>query len=271
MKIKKMLTTALVLVCGAMFSFANAQEGNGYWQEVQKKGVLKCGAASAPPYILRDPKTSDYSGIFVDLCRQFGAELGVKVEIVDTNWDNMVAGLQSARWDMSMALNRTPKRALAVTYSEPVWSFQISAVYDKSNPKFSQQPKSLQDLDKSEVTIAVVSGTAIDAATSPKIKQAQIMRLPDVDAARLALTSRRADILIEDADTNAILAATNKERWATLLPNPPIAKQGIAFAVRRDATLSDMQVLDIFVQNKLATGEIEELGKSYIEKLSKNQ
>ncbi|MNG21965.1 hypothetical protein D3C84_1063990 [compost metagenome] len=75
--------------------------------------------------------------------------------------------------------------------------------------------------------------------------------------------------MIEDADTNAILAATNKDRWAIVLPNPPIAKQGIAFAVRRDAKLSDMQVLDIFVQNKLATGEIDELGKSYIDKLSK--
>lgn len=270
MKSTSAFKLGLALLGAVLFTAAHADEGNGYWQEVQKKGVLKCGAASAPPYILRDPKTSEYSGIFVDLCRQFGAELGVKVEIVDTNWDNMVAGLQSGRWDMSMALNRTPKRALAVTYSDPVWSFQISAVYDKSNPKFATPPQALQDIDKSDVTVAVVSGTAIDAAASPKLKQAQIMRLPDVDAARLAISSRRADILIEDADTNAILAATNKERWAVLLPNPPIAKQGIAFAVRRDAKLSDMQVLDIFVQNKQATGEIEELGKDYINKLSKN-
>ncbi|MFG0396597.1 substrate-binding periplasmic protein [Pseudomonas alloputida] len=269
MKFAPALKVAVALFGALMFSSAHSDEGSGYWQEVQKKGVLKCGAASAPPYILRDPKTSEYSGIFVDLCRQFGAELGVKVEIVDTNWDNMVAGLQSGRWDMSMALNRTPKRALAVTYSDPVWSFQISAVYDRANPKFANAPQSLQDIDKADVTVAVVSGTAIDAAASPKLKQAQVMRLPDVDAARLAISSRRADVLIEDADTNAILAATNKDRWSVLLPNPPIAKQGIAFAVRRDAKLSDMQVLDIFVQNKLATGEIDELGKGYIDKLSK--
>ncbi|MCY1547848.1 hypothetical protein D9M68_839280 [compost metagenome] len=56
-----------------------------------------------------------------------------------------------------------------------------------------------------------------------------------------------------------------------LSPKPAIAKQGIAFAVRRDATVGDLQVLDIMIQNKLATGEIDELGKGYIDKLAKPQ
>ncbi|MDT4824982.1 putative histidine-binding protein [compost metagenome] len=211
MKIMKMLAAALgvALVSCAISSMTYAQEGNGYWQEVQKKGVLRCGAATAPPHIIRDPKTSEYSGTFVDLCRQFGEELGVKVEMVDTTWDNMVAGLQAGRWDMSMALNRTPKRALAVAYSQPVWNFEISGVYDQANPKFAQAPKSLADIDKPGVNIAVVSGTAIDAAVSGKIKNAQIMRLPDIDSSRLALSSKRVDLLFEDSDATAIFAATN--------------------------------------------------------------
>ncbi|WEK12211.1 MAG: transporter substrate-binding domain-containing protein [Candidatus Pseudomonas colombiensis] len=42
---------------------------------------------------MRDARSGQYSGYFVDLCRDFGERvLKVKVEFVDTNWDNLVAG-----------------------------------------------------------------------------------------------------------------------------------------------------------------------------------
>lgn len=237
----------------------------GYWQEVQKRGVLRCGAALAPPYVIRDLKTGQYSGIFADLCREFGEkQLGVKVEMVDTSWENIVAGLQSGRWDLAMALNRTPKRALAVTYSRPAWDYEINALYDKANPKFQQAPKSLEDIDKAGITLVVGSGTAADQLLTAKIKKAQILRLADVDATRLALSSRRADIHFDDADMNAPFAATAAAKWVTFSPQPAIAKQGIAFALRRDANQADLQAIDIFIEDKLATGEIQALGKNYI-------
>ena len=257
----------LAVTCGIELSPAYGQDSDGYWEKIQQRGVLRCGAASAPPYIIRDPKTASYSGIFVDLCRQFGDQLGVKVEIVDTTWDNMVAGLQAGRWDVSMALNRTPRRALAVNYSEPVWDFRISALFDRLNPKFKVEPVSLKDIDKPENTVALVAGTAIDAAVTKKLRYAQVLRLPDIDSSRLALVSRRADILFEDADSNSIFEATNAQKWKSVHPNPPIAKQGIAFAVRLEAQPADLQALNIMIQNEVASGQVADLGKYYIEQL----
>ena len=84
---------------------AHAQETEKLWENVQKAGVLRCGAATAPPYVMRDPKSGEYSGFFVDLCREFGEKfLEVEVEFVDTTWDNIIAGLQAGKWDVSMAL-----------------------------------------------------------------------------------------------------------------------------------------------------------------------
>jgi len=87
------------LACLALAGFmassvpARAEDANA-WQSVKKAGVLRCGAAVAPPYVMRDPKTGEYSGFFSDLCRDFGQKvLKVKVEFVDTSWDNIVAGL----------------------------------------------------------------------------------------------------------------------------------------------------------------------------------
>src|ERR1700726_1568723 len=46
---------------------ATAQQSENLWKDVQERGVLRAGAALAPPHVMRDPKTGEYSGIFVDL------------------------------------------------------------------------------------------------------------------------------------------------------------------------------------------------------------
>src|SRR5690349_12705748 len=101
-------TAALVLVASFSPTAASAETTDGYWQGVQKTGALRCGAAVAPPYVMRDPASGEYSGFFADLCREFAEVLKVKPEFVDTTWDNIVAGLQAGKWDVSLALNRTP-------------------------------------------------------------------------------------------------------------------------------------------------------------------
>jgi polar amino acid transport system substrate-binding protein len=271
-KWKLMLAALGATLAMAVQGVAHAQASpGGYWQDVQKRGVLRCGIATAPPYVIRDPKSGQYSGIFVDLCREFGEkQLGVKVELVDTSWDNIVAGLQSNRWDLALALNRTPKRALAIAFSRPVWDYEITAVYDKVNPKFQSAPKSLDDLDRAGTTIAVMSGTSADQLLTARVKKATILRLADVDATHLALSSRRADALFDDGDTNAPFALTDRKRWVNLHPAPAIAKQGIGFGLRRDASEADLQVLDIFIQDKAATGDIAALGKTYLDQIASN-
>jgi polar amino acid transport system substrate-binding protein len=248
---------------------SRAQTSGGYWQDIQKRGSLRCGVAEAPPHVIRDPKTGTYSGTFVDLCREFAEKvLGVKAEMVDTTWDSIVAGLQAGRWDLALALNQNPKRGMAIAFSEPAWQFQITIVYDKNNPKMQPAPQSLADVDKAGVNLAIVAGTAQDQTLSGLIKNATIVRLPDVDATRLAVTTHRADALADDGDTDALFVATNPNRLAALAPTPAISKQGIAFGLRRDASWADVQALNFFITEKLATGEIQRIGQGYIDKLA---
>ena len=57
---------ALALMTALSTTTTLAQTADGYWQGVQKAGVLRCGAAVAPPYVMRDPATGEYSGFFAD-------------------------------------------------------------------------------------------------------------------------------------------------------------------------------------------------------------
>ncbi len=230
------------------------------WGGVQAAGKLRCGAAVYPPYVMRDPVTGDYSGFFADLCRQFGEEvLNVPVEFVDTTWDNIVAGLQAGKWDMSLALNRTPTRALAVTFSEPAVPYEVTLVYNKANPKVPADAKSLADFDVAGMTIAVASGTAMDKSVSPLIRNATILRLPSSDEARLAVMSRRADVLADPSDTNRLFVEANKDWAVAMAPTPAIAKQGVGFGLNAAFPAKDVAALNIFIEEKVATGQVDRL------------
>ncbi|MBB6487731.1 substrate-binding periplasmic protein [Rhizobium lusitanum] len=260
---------ALALMAGVSATSAHAQTADGYWQGVQKAGVLRCGAAVAPPYVMRDPATGEYSGFFADLCKEFAEVLKVKPQFVDTTWDNIVAGLQAGKWDVSLALNRTATRAMAVQFSIPAMEYQISLAYNKSNPKIPATAVSVADIDNTGVTIAVMSGTAQDKAISAAVKSATIMRLPGNDETRLALTSKRADILVDASDTNQLLTQANPDWAVALNPKPALAKQGVSFGLPHNMSASDVEVANIFLEEKVATGHVDELIRKAVDEVLK--
>ncbi|MBY5326002.1 substrate-binding periplasmic protein [Rhizobium leguminosarum] len=260
---------ALALMGGLSATAAQAETAEGYWQGVQKAGVLRCGAAVAPPYVMRDPATGEYSGFFADLCKEFADVLKVKPEFVDTTWDNIVAGLQAGKWDLSLALNRTPTRAMAVQFSIPAMEYQISLAYNKNNPKIAAGAASVADIDKAGVTLAVMSGTAQDKAISAAVKNATVMRLPGNDETRLAVTSKRADILVDASDTNQLFTQSNPEWAVALNPTPALAKQGVAFGLPHNLSAADVEVVDIFLEEKVATGHVDELIKKAVDDVLK--
>ena len=196
---------------------------------------------------------------FIDVMDGFAASIDVEVEIVETTWGNMVAGVQAGRWDISSGLNRNPQRALALNYSIPIWSYEIGLLYDTNNPKISADMASLADFDVEGMTIAVMQGAAGDLSVSPQIENARILRLDGANEGRLAIIAKRADVFATDSDIHRITVAQNPDWAVQVLPNPAIAKQGIAFGLRNSVPLEDIQVLDIYLEEQIATGAVQRL------------
>lgn len=257
-KMLKQVTAAAVVVA-ALSGAAVAQDGQSYWQGVQAAGKLRCGAAVAPPYVMRDPATGEYSGFFAELCRELATTLEVEPEFVDTTWDNIVAGLQAGKWDVSLALSRTPARAMAINFSIPAMEYQISLAHNKDNPKIPANAASVADIDVEGVTVAVMSGTAQDKAISSAITKATILRLPTNDETRLALISKRADVLVDANDTNQLFTQSNPDWAVAFNPTPALAKQGVAFGLPARLSAQDVEVVNIFLEERVATGHVEDL------------
>jgi polar amino acid transport system substrate-binding protein len=258
------LASVTALAVAGLLAGGPAAAQEKLWEKVQSEGVLKVGAAVAAPHAIRDPKTGEWSGVAIDVLKKFAETLEVDFQVVDTTWDNIIAGMQANKWDIAVALNRTPRRAIAINYSAPYWFYQISLVYNKNNEKIEAGWKSLADFDKSGVTIAVMSGTAQDHSITPLIENATIARLPDFDASRMAVISNRADVLADDADGNMLFADSNPDWSATVIPDPAIAKQGIAFGFRETVSLEDIQALDILIEELRAEGVMDQWMDHYV-------
>ncbi|WP_420583654.1 transporter substrate-binding domain-containing protein [Ruegeria sp.] len=266
----KMKTFAAVatLSAAALAQGAVAQERENLWADVQERGTLRVGVAEAPPLLVRDPKTGEWSGYFLDVMDGFAESIDVKVEPVETTWGNMVAGLQAGKWDISSALNRKPQRALAVNYSIPIWSYEIGLLYDTRNPKITEDMTSLADFDKEGITIAVIQGAAGDLSITPQVENAKIIRLDGANEGRLAIIAKRADVFATDSDIHRITILQNPDWAAQTLPEPAIAKQGIAFGLRKSVPLEDIQVLDIYLEEQVATGNVQRLYEAAVDQIS---
>lgn len=258
------LALAAAMAVGLSFVGAASAQEEGAWTVVQKAGELRCGAGEAPPYVMKDPATGEYSGFFVEMCREFADVLQVKPVFVDTSWDNMVAGLQAGKWDLAMALTATPQRALAITFSAPISATETTFAYNKDNPKF-KDPKSLADFDVAGVTIAVTSGTAQDKVLSDLVKNATIMRLGATSELQLSLMSKRSDVVFDTNAANDLFATAHPDAVVQLRPSPAMDKRGVSFGLRRDTSAADLEVINLYIQDSIVSGHVDALIKQALE------
>lgn len=255
-KVRKSFFVAFLFLLASVYTTAAIAAP---WSDVKARGVLRCGAAVAPAYVMKDMNTGKYSGFFVALCRQFAAKLGVKAKMVDTSWDNIVAGVQSGRWDLGLALNITPQRKRAVNFSVPVMKYRVTFLYRKGDHKIPGHITSLKQLNKPSITVAVMSGTVQQESAAKALPHAHLMPLPSDNEARLAVTSGRADLLADAHISNLVFKYAHPS-WARIYdPKPPLAPQGVAFALAKSRPKSDVAMLNRFIESKKKSGEIHKL------------
>lgn len=239
---------------------------DGYWKEVQQRGVLRCAYASSPPYQMKDVKTGEYGGAYLDLCRKFATDvLKVKIEFVDTTWDNIIAGLQAGKWDMSPSLNRTPARAMVINYSTIAGYDEMNFAYLTANDKTKNPAADLSTFDVAGLRIGVMSGSAQDHKVTERFKKAQIVRLPDANGLNLALLSGRVDVAGADSTTNLLLQTANPDKVSLLEAHPALMKQGISFGLPAQMSYQDIQVLNIFLEEQVSLGLVDESLKHWSE------
>jgi polar amino acid transport system substrate-binding protein len=249
---------SLIAVLALLAVSAHAQDRKSLIKEIQQRGELRVGYATADPHSFKDSTSGQWKGIAVEIMEEWAQELGVKHVAIDTSWDAMIAGLQAGKYDVAAALNRRPARALVVTFSTPYMNVEGTFAIHREKIK----ARTWEELDRKGVKIAVMMGTAEDKALSRVAKNMEIVRLPDQNEARIAVQSGRVAGFFDDISGNAKFAQANKQ-FRLIIPAPLINLEGTAFAIRKGYVYDDMQALDIMVENYANTGKLKAAQAKY--------
>jgi polar amino acid transport system substrate-binding protein len=126
----------------------------------------------------RNPQTGELTGVSVVLANTLGQRLGVAVDLVPFAAAGMVFdALERQAWDIAF-LAIEPERAVKIEFSPPY--VMIDGTYMvRRNSAF----RSVADLDKPGLKIAVATGAAYDLYLSRNLKNAALVRSPTSPAA----------------------------------------------------------------------------------------
>jgi ABC-type amino acid transport substrate-binding protein len=177
----------------------------------------------------RNPRNNELTGIDVDLAKDFAADLGVRVNFVDTTFARFIDDLDAGRCDIAMfGIGQTPERAVRVALTIPHLRSGIYGVTLKDNPRI----RSWNDIDKEGRTVAVQTGTFMDPVMRTYLKNARLLAVDRPGAREEAVLSGRADVFMTDYPYAQRMRFQHE--WAQIIEPPqPVSPTNYGFAVKK--------------------------------------
>lgn len=210
----------------------------------------------------RDLATGKIEGFFPEILEAIVTEAGIKPEnitYVATDWANFAVGLQAKKYDLSIAGTfKTIPRATAAAFTRPIFYLGNSAVIRKGDTRF-KGIKDIMQLDRPDLTIAVVSGEQSHGFVKSFFRKAKIkvIKSADLTTALLEVASKRADVALSDHYVVKSYVSKHPE-MVDLFAKNPWDIQPIAWAVRSD----DQELLN-FLNSAIdyleSTGKLKEI------------
>ncbi len=211
-----------------------------------KKETLVVGMELAyPPFETKDTQGKPY-GVSVDLATAFADYLGLPIEIQNTNWTGLIPALETGKVDMVISsMTITEKRKESVDFSHGYAKAYLAFMVNV-NAEVSQAA----DLNQTNKTIVVKTGSTGDTYVSANYPKATILRLDDESAAVAEVVNGRADAFIYDQLTITRNVNANASTLkAVFIPDQVAEEWGAAFKKGSELTAKFNAFLVKFTQH----------------------
>ncbi len=202
----KRILVALLMV----FSISLMASDLNLWKkstlnQILQRGELRVGLEPGyMPFEMKDKK-GRIIGFDVDVARKMAKDMGVKLKLVPTAWDGIIAGLLAGKYDIIISgMTITQKRNLKINFANPYISIGQTMLVRASVAKGK---KSWKDLDKPQYTIVTKLGVTGEIATRRMFKHAKIRTFDTEADAVQELLNGKADAFVYDKPYNAMFMA----------------------------------------------------------------
>lgn len=249
----------------AMPAFAQTKES--VLAKVKREGVLKVCYAQVTPDSYKDPRTGQWTGVFVDLVNELAGWMKVKVEPVEVSFGTAPLALNRGDCDLfGASLLYNAPRALEINFVRPFAAKGINALVSKEKAaKF----KKVEDLNDPSVTLAVQAGSRdqeVAGRIFPKAKLLALQITTDL-AAFDSVRRGDADVALANGITIRWWSKVQGNDWATAAFDNDFSTQPNGWAVRYgDPDWKDF--LDSFATWIVGNNKAAELYDSYLSRTS---
>ena len=190
----------LALICLSLLTIA-ALVLSGCAPSASAAKVKVATNAEFAPFEYVDEKTKEITGYDIDLINAIAKKAGMDIEIINTGFDAMLAGISECQYDVAIAaISITDERKQSILFSDPYTVAGQTVVVPIGNETI----KGPQDLKGK--TIGAQIGTT-GAEEAGKIENATVKTYDNYEFAFLDLTNGQIDaVVVDNPVANAYVA-----------------------------------------------------------------
>jgi polar amino acid transport system substrate-binding protein len=158
--------------------------------ELAPSGKLRVGINFGNALLANNDAAAGPGGIAVDLARELARRLNVPIEIVSyDSAGRMADGAKAGEWDVAF-LGADPDRANDIAFTAPYLEIDTTYLVPPGSTL-----RTLADVDREGVRIAVSEKSAYDLFLTRSVKHAKLVRIPGVSASTDLYLKQNLDAL----------------------------------------------------------------------------
>jgi len=159
-------------------------------QQLAASGTLRVGVNLGNFLLVSKQGADGIGGIVPDLAQELARRLGVSVELVTYPQAGHVAdAATTGAWDVAF-IGAEPQRASEIDFTEPYIEIEATYLVPAGSPI-----RSIAEVDRKGVRIAVASRSAYDLWLARNIQQAELVRAEGIEGSYQLFVKEKLDVL----------------------------------------------------------------------------
>lgn len=197
--------------------------------KILDEGQIRVGFSTFVPWAMKD-KTGKFIGFEVDVMTKLAEDLGVKLELIPTNWSGIIPALLAKKFDVIIGgMGITTARNLKVNFTAPYDTSGLALVANKVK---AEGMNSIEDFNKEGVILVARMGST-PATAAKKFFPKATLRLFDKEAqCTQELLSGRVHAFISSAPLPAQTALKHPNKLFMPVKGT-FTSEPIGFAIRK--------------------------------------
>lgn len=199
-------------------------------ETIMSRGELLVGLDPGyQPFEMTDKK-GNFIGFDVDLAKELAKSMGVKLRIVNTDYDGIIPALLADKFDIIISgMTLTQERNLQINFANPYIVVGQAIILNKN---LADKVTSYKDLNDPKYTVASRIGTTGEMATKRLISKAKYKSFDKEADGALDVVNGQSDAFVYDLPFCVVFMAQQGGKNVVLL-DKPFTYEPLAFGIKK--------------------------------------